>query len=264
MMRKRFYILICIGLFVLYSSLIEPHWITERTYELVLPGLGPTELTLVHIADTHTTRFASREREVIDRIERIDPDYVLIAGDLLKGSSSLECGTDFLSRLRARQGIYLVLGNADAVLADALVAGWTPGENPGYTVLVNENIDCGAFTLVGLDDPVTHRENTYDAFDGVPYTKPVFVLSHFHPESLLREFRDRDVDVVFSGHTHGGQIGLAALVGLVPYAYRSKYRAGHYKVDGTHLLVTKGIGTNIFPFRFLCRPDIIVVHLKGH
>jgi predicted MPP superfamily phosphohydrolase len=69
--------------------------------------------------------------------------------------------------------------------------------------------------------------------------------------------------IIFSGHTHGGQIGFEPLVSRIPYAHRSKFIAGLYKLDGTYLDVTRGVGTNIFPLRFFCRPEVAVFHLRG-
>jgi predicted MPP superfamily phosphohydrolase len=130
-------------------------------------------------------------------------------------------------------------------------------------MLINEHVDCGTFTLVGIDDPVTHRENMYKAFRHVSPSKPIFVLTHFHPDSLLSEFEYRGVDLVFSGHTHGGQTSLVPLIGLVPYAYRSRFTYGLYTIHQLRLVVTRGIGTSIFPFRFLCRPEIVIMKLTG-
>jgi predicted MPP superfamily phosphohydrolase len=130
-------------------------------------------------------------------------------------------------------------------------------------ILMNESVDCGPFVLVGIDDPVSGRENTAEAFKGVTHTKPVFVMSHFHPDRLLLEIEHLGADMVFSGHTHGGHIGIAAVVSLFPYANRSKYIAGLYRLNHTYLSVTRGVGTGIFPFRFLCRPEIVVCHLRG-
>jgi predicted MPP superfamily phosphohydrolase len=110
---------------------------------------------------------------------------------------------------------------------------------------------------------VTRRTDVDRAFANATGTKPIFALSHFHPLNQVWDLEDRGVDLMLTGHTHGGQIGLAKLVSLVPYAHRSKYNAGLYRIGGLRLCVTRGIGTNIFPLRFLCRPEIVVIHLRG-
>jgi predicted MPP superfamily phosphohydrolase len=263
-MRTRFYLLIAIAAFLTYAGLVEPYWIAETTHEVSIRGLGPVPLTIVHLADIHTIRLGLRERRIIERVNRIDPDYVFISGDLIKNRRDISAGLAFLAELRARYGVYFVPGNADDRFTE--VVGKDPNLNgsSSWRMLVNEHIDCGTFTLVGLGDPVTHNENIDRAFHRVPDYKPVFVMTHFHPDSLLQRLKDRGVDLVCSGHTHGGQVGLAPIVGIVPYASRSRYLWGLYELDGLHLSVTRGIGTNILPLRFLCRPEIVVLRLTGH
>jgi predicted MPP superfamily phosphohydrolase len=263
-MKRRYYLLMGVAALVCYSGLIEPNWISQKTYNLTIDGLRSREISIVQIGDVHTSRFGRRERETIRRIEEIDPDFILISGDLYKSQSELSAGLTFLSKLRARHGIYLVPGNADGVLLNCI--GWrrVRPDTLNCRILRNENVDCGAFTLVGIDDPVSYRHNVLEAYKGVSPTKPVIVMTHFHPDSLLWEIERMGADLILSGHTHGGHIGVGALVGLVPYAYRSRYIAGLYTLNRGYLNVTRGVGTGIFPFRFLCRPEIVVFHLKGN
>jgi predicted MPP superfamily phosphohydrolase len=262
-MKKRYYLLIALGILLCYSGLLEPYWISQTTHDLTIDGLGIKELTIVHIADIHTMGFGRRERETIRRIEEIDPDYIFITGDLFSSRARLSSGLTFLAKLRARYGIYLVPGNADGKILSAMRWGRVLRDTLNCGILMNESVDCGPFVLVGIDDPVSGRENTAEAFKGVTHTKPVFVMSHFHPDRLLLEIEHLGADMVFSGHTHGGHIGIAAVVSLFPYANRSKYIAGLYRLNHTYLSVTRGVGTGIFPFRFLCRPEIVVCHLRG-
>jgi predicted MPP superfamily phosphohydrolase len=262
-MKKKHIALIGIAMLVVYSWLIEPNWIVLRTHQLKIQGLGPDTLRIVHIADIHTTHYGFRESRAKEMIRRIDPDYIFFTGDLIKSRSKLTPGLDFLTGLRSEDGTYLVPGNADALITRSVGNGRLPRESLGYRILINENVDCGAFTLVGLGDPVSKEEDVDAAFRGVDEFKPVFVLTHFHPDSLLEDLERYNVDMVFSGHTHGGQFGLPFIVNLIPYASRSKYLAGLYRYDGFFLDVTRGLGTNIFPLRFLCRPEIVVFELYG-
>ncbi len=262
-MKRKYYLLIGIAAFLLYSAFLEPNWIVLRTYDIRVPGLMAEKITVVHIADIHTTSPGYREARTARMIEEIGPDYVFVTGDLLKSDSKLASGLDFLSRIKSRHGTYLVLGNADGVLEAAIRWKRTGKDSLDYHILINENVDCGAFELVGLDDPVDSRENLDEAFEGIDGTKPILVLTHFHPDSLLAELEVRGTDLVLSGHTHGGHVGFAAIVGLVPYAYRSRYIAGLYSTGQMKLCVTRGVGTNVFPMRFLCRPEVIVINLLG-
>jgi predicted MPP superfamily phosphohydrolase len=261
-MRIGIYIIVALALVACYAAFIEPNWLKVRTYEVSVPGLA-ADVTLVHIADVHTNKIGFRERRALEIIEGIDPDFVLVSGDLLKSDSKLKVGLTFLSGLRARQGVYFVPGNSDHALTRGVETGEVPRTFGDWRILMNESVDCGPFVLVGMDDPVRCRENVARSFSDVAGAKPVFVMVHFHAKRVLAALRERGVDLIFAGHTHGGQIGLGPLVAYVPYAHRSKYIAGLYSVDGARLHVTRGVGTNIFPLRLNCRPEIAVFHLKG-
>jgi hypothetical protein len=261
-MRKRFYIFIAIGAFLAYSGLIEPNWLKVRTYDLTIKGL-PEDVTIVHIADIHTKKPGFREGQVTKIIGRIKPDYVFLTGDIFKSRSKLADGLEFLSGLEAKRGVYVVPGNADETLRKSIERGQTPKAYSNWRILMNESVDCGDFTLVGIDDPVTCRDDLAKAMSGVDRTRPILVMTHFHAKKLLAKLADMNAAIIFSGHTHGGQIGFGPLVSRIPYAHRSKFIAGLYKLDGTYLDVTRGVGTNIFPLRFFCRPEVAVFHLRG-
>jgi predicted MPP superfamily phosphohydrolase len=261
-MRKRLLVIAAVAVALCYAGLVEPNWLKVRTFDLSVPGLG-ADLTIVHIADVHTNYMGFRERRVLDIIDKVNPDYVFMTGDLLKSNSQLKDGLAFLAGLSPKRGVYMVPGNADAVLLRAIEHGEMPKAFGDWRVLMNESIDCGPFTLVGIDDPVRCRDNVAAAMRGVTADKPIFVLTHFHAKRVLASLRNRGVALIFSGHTHGGQIGFGPLVSHITYAHRSKYVAGLYTVDGTRLYVTRGVGTNLFPLRIACRPEVVIFHLRG-
>ena len=178
--------------------------------------------------------------------------------------SGLATGLAFLSSIQSKSGVYFVPGNGDEIMTKAIEHGQMPASFSEWRILMNESVDCGDFTLVGIDDPVRCRDDEAKAFRNVTDAKPVFVLTHFYAKKLLTKIgEERRVDFTFSSHTHGGQIGFGPIVRRIPYAHRSKYIAGLYRLDGGYLYVTRGVGVNLFPLRFFCRPEIAVFHLRG-
>lgn len=260
--KNTWWLSILIG-FLIYAGLIEPYWIKVKTYDLSIEGFPDEALCIVHIADTHTTSVGLRERRLVKIVGELRPDYVFITGDLLMGNSSLTEGLSFVSMLRVREGVFAVCGNADAAVHDAKNHGTLWEDASEIKFLFNESLDCGSFTLVGLDDPVTYRAKPERALKNLDATRPSIALTHFHPDGLLEDLQDAGVDLVLSAHTHGGQIGITSLVRLIPYTSRSEYMYGFFNLDGLYLNVSKGIGTNIFPFRFLCRPQVDVFYISG-
>ena len=261
--KNTWWLAILIG-FLIYAGIIEPFWIKVETHNLTIAGFPRKAVSIVHIGDTHTAGLGLRERKLVRIVRDLDPDYVFITGDLLLSNSKIEKGLAFTSMLRAREGVYAVCGNADGAIHFARKHGLLREDDPNLKILFNDSVDCGEFFLVGIDDPVTHLDKPDLAFAGVDSSKPIIVLTHFHPDSLLERIAQEGADLVLSAHTHGGQLGVPALVRLIPYASRSEYVCGLFKLDDFHLHVTKGIGTNIFPFRFMCRPQVDVFYITGN
>jgi predicted MPP superfamily phosphohydrolase len=172
-------------------------------------------------------------------------------------------GLSFLSALDAARGVFAVTGNSDWPIDKAIRNKEMPTAFGKWRILTNENVDCGEFVLVGLGDPVTCRDDLERAVSGIDAGKPVFLLTHFYAKRFAPKIDSLGIAMVFSAHTHGGQVGFGPLVSRIPYAYRSQYLAGLYSIGTAHLYVTRGVGVNIFPLRFLCRPEIAVFHLKG-
>lgn len=263
-MRKKsnWWLGILVG-FLVYAGLIEPFWIKVETHNLTIPGFPDEAISIVHIADTHTAGMGLRERKLVKIVNELHPDYVFITGDLLLSNCSLENGLTYTSMLETRKGVFAVCGNADNPIYFAKQHGLLQDYTSSLTFLFNESVDCGEFVLVGIDDPVTYRARPGEALANVDGSRPVVVLVHFHPDDLLDEFAKAGVDLVLSAHTHGGQIGIPELVRVVPYASRSKYISGLFDLGEFYLNVNRGIGTNIFPFRFLCRPQVDVFYIAG-
>ncbi len=263
MRKKNIWWLCALAGFLMYAWLIEPYWIKVETYNLAIRGFPARPVCIVHISDTHASRVGLRERRLAEIVAGIRPDYIFITGDILMQHRPLRAGLSFISLLGARKGIFAVCGNSDAAIHDAARRGTLSEVAPHMRVLFNESVDCGDFILVGLDDPVTDMARPRLALEGVDGSRPVIVLTHFHPDYILQALRGHGVDLVLSGHTHGGQLGLPALTRLIPYASRSEYVSGLFDLGEFRLNVSKGIGTNIFPLRFLCRPQVDVFYIAG-
>ena len=88
------------------------------------------------------------------------------------------------------------------------------------------------------------------------------LLSHYAQAAL--ELEPGDVSVSFSGDTHGGQICLPWFDGRIMLSQpRARFKDGLYEIGGRRMYVTRGIGTSFLPFRFLCRPEVVVFHFTA-
>ncbi|HEV7858670.1 MAG TPA: metallophosphoesterase, partial [Pyrinomonadaceae bacterium] len=212
---------------------------------------------------------AEKLREVVERVNQTNPDLILIAGDFViqdvLGGHFIEPEiiAGELKGLRARYGVYAVLGNHDW---------WYDGErvrralqNAGIRVLENEvariQKDGHSFWLAGLADFWTRPQKIGETLRQVSDAGPIIALTH-NPD-IFPDMPAR-VALTIAGHTHGGQVNLP-LIGRpkVPSTFGQRYAAGHVEENQRHLFVTTGIGTSIIPVRLCVPPEIVVLTLTS-
>src|SRR5262245_31465632 len=196
---------------ILRAALIEPRQV-EITHQRIALNQLPAEFhgfRIAQLSDIHTSPFLS-EDEIADAVRRtneLNPDLIALTGDYISHSCEYIGGcARSLGRLQARMGVYAVLGNHDH---------WTDGKmmaaaltDQGIHVLCNENvrIDRGRsyFRLAGVDDLMVRRDDLSRALWGTYRDETRILLAH-NP-AIIREAARAGVDLVLSGHTHGGQI----------------------------------------------------------
>ena len=237
--------------------------ITLDRWPDALDGYRVVQLSDVHIGPILDRRFAA---DLVRRVAALEPDLVVITGDLVDGPASrLAPEVAPLSGLRARDGVFAVLGNHDFYSG---AESWAAAlEDLGVSVLRNRHRLLGregsAFALAGVDD---HRGDLRDggspedlpaALAGVPPDLPVILLAH--DPSTFPEAARRGVDLQLSGHTHGGQIWpFGVLVRLaVPFV------AGLHRRDASVLYVSRGTGFWGPPMRLLAPAEITLLRLRA-
>ena len=270
-MRRIALIVIAIGLAILawsyQTAASEP--VIHRTEVSLLPAAAAEkELRLLLISDIHVAgpdMPPQRLARIVGRMNKLRPDIVLIAGDLVSDKKlstrkySVDEAVAPLAALRARIGTFAVLGNHDH---------WRDAGNvrkalkqAGISVLDNDAVRAGPLVIGGLDDAFTNHEDValtlarMKQLGGVP-----ILLSHSpDPFPQIPPY----VRLMVAGHTHCGQIRLP-LVGAVSYMseHGEKYACGEVREGGKTLVVSSGLGTSIVPFRFGTRPDIWVITLR--
>ncbi len=256
------------ALVVIDALFIEPSWIEVKRSVEYLPVLRASapDFTVVHISDLHIERIGRRERRAIEIINAAQPDVIIVSGDLSRRGRHPEEIEMFLSALRSRRGKFLVWGNHDH--RGEMARTWGPAvvRRAGFTLLLNSNRRIayagGRIDIAGVDDPVTGRDNLRLAMEGVPRRDVCILVAH-SPE-IVRNLGNWDIDLVFAGHTHGGQVRLPFLGAIwVPFGTRD-YDDGWFDVDrGVRLHVSRGLGWSGIPVRFLCRPRIDLIVLRG-
>ncbi|MDI6703284.1 MAG: metallophosphoesterase [bacterium] len=251
---------VSILLFFLYAYFYEPNNLEIVNLTLSIEGLPTTlsGLTIVHLSDLHMKRIGKRERKVVEIVNEIRPDLVVITGDYESGKRITPRCMEFMNSLHSKNGIFGVLGNNDIYIQEIK-------RLKGGRILVNEGVNLRindtTFSIIGVDDPYTNRDDLKKAMDCIE--KKDFTLLLAHSPKIIKEAAKKGISLVLTGHTHGGQICLPFIGPIVTLLKHGKrYFSGLYKVDNTFLYVNKGLGVTILPFRTFCQPEITFITLK--
>jgi predicted MPP superfamily phosphohydrolase len=265
------------ALSAVYAVGIEPTWVEVTRLRMPLRGLGPAlaGFRLIQISDLHCGAEvpASYLADCMARVNALDPDLVVVTGDILTRGQwrHLQDAADVLSRLNARNDVVVILGNHDHGMVTAtrgLVDSWGADRITdtiraiGHTVLRNDSIRIArgeaGLRLVGLDDYWAGQFDIPTAFRDVDGRDPVVALTH-NPDTFIDLARTQ-AQWVLAGHTHGGQVRLPFL-GRPALPIRNKaFAAGLIEMNDRHFYVNKGLGW-IHRVRFNVRPEITVFEL---
>lgn len=248
------------------SALTEPHRLTIEHHQIYLRRLPPAldGFRIVQLSDIHHSPFTSRE--IIERAVRtasgLQPDIIALTGDYISKDRQYAAPcAELLGRLRARHGVYAVLGNHDHWTDAALITDLFRAE--GMTVLVNQGMrfekNGAAFWLAGVDDTMVGLEDLSLALAGSQADEMKLLLAH-NPIVLRRAAR-AGVDLVLSGHTHGGQVSLRPERNASAKSRRRVVK-GLVREGETQIYVTRGLGTVVLPVRFGCPPEVSLLELR--
>ena len=249
------------------AFLREPTALQVERVEIPLPKAPVgTRARIVQLSDTHIGQFRPYFRRVAEAANALKPDIILLTGDYIEESRNLPGALEFLRLLEAPAGLFAVQGNWEywARLEGAPLR--RHFEKIGITLLINQRQDVAvgdmALSLLGLDYP--SKESDFVALQAQADSRRVNLLLS-HVPAFNHEHLNGSIDLVCSGHTHGGQVRLPFLSPLYLPRYTGGFVNGLYRVgpSATPLYVNRGIGTSLLPVRFLCRPEITLFHLVG-
>lgn len=268
MLKKIVAILLIFMVLLTVYSLIEPYNI--ETKEIVIESDQiPDEFDgtrIIFLSDLHQSSWpffdGKRTGELVNQVNALNPDIILLGGDYVSNDSSYINSTfSELSKLNAPSGIYGVLGNNDpkeATIKAISDSGIVYMKNGGLWIKRrNSKIRIG-----GVGDFLTDSQNSRTAIGNATENDFVILLSH-NPDFFPYASTKSKIDLMLSGHTHGGQITFFGIwAPNVHSKYGNTYRTGVKNISNTTLVISNGIGTSILPARFFAPPQIIVLKLK--
>lgn len=244
---------------LLYALFIEADWleVTPLRVESAKLPVG-TRLTIALVSDLHVERDTRALIALRDELTSHPVDLVVFTGDAINRKDAVTLFRATMVALGGRLGRAAVKGNHDVVRWRDVelfsgVATELLSDRP--LVLDNHLALCGA--------PYGSAELVESCLSAAP--KGAFTLFAYHSPDLIEDLQHRP-DLYLAGHTHWGQVRLPFYGALLTFSrHDKKYEAGRYEVDGTTLVVSRGVGFEPgFPqVRFLCRPQVVRVELVG-
>lgn len=266
-------LLLAVALTGIWAFLIEPNRLVvkEETIRLANWPKGFENLKIAVLSDLHVgSPFITAEklRFITLQVNATQPDLIVILGDFMssvRGGKVIEPEfiAENLKNLRARHGVFAVLGNHDWWYNAPRVE--RALEAVGIRVLEDDvakiERNGQAIWLAGLKDAWTNQTDINGTLSKVTDENPIIALTH-NPD-LFVKIPPR-VILTLAGHTHGGQVNFPFFGRTkVPSEFGKRYAAGHIIENNHHLFVTTGIGTSIIPVRFRVPPEIVILTLKS-
>ena len=218
---------------------------------------------LVHLSDIHHSPFTDIEHisRAVSIANSLQPDVFVLTGDYVSHESSyIAPMAEVLGKLESEFGTFACLGNHDHWTDAEMVTNLMREAN--IKVLINEGFRFTAkdasFWLAGVDDYMVGKTDLRAALRGSFPDEMIMLLAH-NPIIVRRAARV-GVDLMLSGHTHGGQIKLRDdEKRILP---RRKLKNGLYRRKDTQIYITRGIGTVVLPVRYGCPPEISLLELQ--
>jgi predicted MPP superfamily phosphohydrolase len=255
-----------VGVFAYGAAVGKEHYeIVEHT--MILPRLSPRlhGLRIVQLTDIHVGNFMKQDKleRYVRVVNNLQPDIVALTGDFIGSSPHfIPACAAALEKIEAREGVFACLGNHDYWVGARGVA--EALEGAGVRVLRNEaqalTLKGAALNIAGVDDPWRGNPDFDRALSMIDANVPTVMLCH-QPD-LFPESVQRAVDLMLSGHYHGGQVTLQFMgMKVSPAHLISEFVEGHYRQGPSQLYVSRGIGITGPPVRLNAPPEITLLHL---
>ena len=226
--------------------------------------------TIVQLSDLHGAQFGSDGTALAEKVRELEPDMIALTGDFVTDEGDLDAVRQLVSELSEICPVYFVSGNHEfgSGLAQKVRQIMT---DAGVKYLSNEfvSIDRGEDSIIlgGVEDPLAYA----DMIDPPELARRMneadpaaFKVLLGHRNSWMEEYPDLPVDLILSGHAHGGLVRIPGVGGVIgtDRSLFPDYDAGEYDNGAYTLIVSRGLGNSVPVPRLLNRPEIVVVTLR--
>ncbi len=231
---------------------------------------------IAHVSDLHNAQMGDGNEMLLSMLREVSPDIICMTGDLIDSrNTDIDSALAFAEKAMEIAPCYYVTGNHEARLSEAQYESLEAGLiELGVIILYDDEAiiekDGAAISLIGISDPDFAEQ--YGGGIGLSmapeYIQELSSVDSFtillsHRPEFFKQYAEAEMDLVLSGHAHGGQFRLPFVGGLVApnQGLFPEYDAGLYTQENTAMIVSRGIGNSIIPFRFNNRPEVILIEL---
>ena len=268
-------VILCLGIWTLWGNIA----LEVNEYEIVSDRIpqGFDGFRIAQVSDLHNKDFGEGYGQLLTLLSQINPDIIVVTGDLIDSrQTDLDVALEFAWQAGKIARVYYVSGNHEARVPEYedLKIGLVKA---GVVILENQKVQITregeSITLMGIDDPSFQEDYLFgdsesvarQAIENLQNESDGYTILLSHRPELFDLYVDTEMDLVFSGHAHGGQFRLPFVGGLVApnQGFFPKYDAGQFNEENTTMIVSRGVGNSIIPIRFNNRPEIVLVTLRN-
>lgn len=272
--KKLIIFIICIACLLIYLQ-YENQALETTTIEVKNPKISKSfdSFSIVQISDLHDAEFGENQKKLIEKVKEIDPDIVVITGDFIDFSRyNIENSANFIRGISDFYNVYYIPGNHEAALKSRYKEVQDNVQNAGAIVLDNKNYkicknnEC--INLIGVQDISFIKNKDENILEDTISTledENLYNILLSHKPNLWKIYEKAGIDLVLSGHAHGGQIRLPFTNGLYApdQGILPQYTSGANEFGNTLVVISRGLGNSRFPFRVNNRPEIVNIVLHS-
>lgn len=234
--------------------------------------------TIVQISDLHNEQFGENQQKLLERIRECNPDMITVTGDLIDcRTPDVDIAMEFIEGAVDIADVYYVPGNHESWTREEYRKLCERMEEAGVHLMAGNaeviEYEGTSILCMGINDPdfyavsgaLAEAELVRENIRQFEYSEADFTLLLSHRPEVFEIYAEEQLDLVLTGHAHGGQFRLPFIGGLAApnQGLFPKYDAGVFSENSTNMIVSRGVGNSIFPLRFNNPPEIVVVELTG-
>ena len=259
-------IFVCIGFSFWQNNSLQTSYYTYSCKDIPSSFDG---YCIVQISDLHNKNFGKQPNRLIEEIQVLTPDMIVITGDIIDSNhTNIETAIAFLEEAVKIAPCYYITGNHELWLEVEVRNDLMRRiSKTGTIILDNEVLEITTkdekIKLVGLDDGSLLGDTLHDLTKDIEQKEFVLLLAH-EPQNMMF-YSKENVDLILSGHAHGGQFRLPGIGGLVApdQGILPKYTEGLHEENGVSMIISRGLGNSIIPIRLFNRPEIVCIELQS-